>query len=382
MGSLALRVGAAYLGEDYVFSRDVVILVEDGAISGILEARRWSGKYVDRRSLVAAPALYNAHTHLFDAAFQEAGIGLSLRETVAPPSGLKHRLLRSTPSSTLVQAFRDTVARLASWGIAGVADFREGGLEGCRLGVEAAGGLPVAYVPLCRPSPGLDDLEEVVSLGRGLGIPSPLSYSEEGLARIRKAARRAGKPIHVHVSEDREDWLRGDYLKAIDPLGADVLVHATLLTEEQVGEIAGRVEGVVVCPRSNQWWGAGLPPLSALLDSGVTVALGTDNVAWVKPDLWREMEAAFNILRLQRPGYADPARVLRMATLDAAKLLGLGRRGLLEPGYAADIVLLDPARLGLQWSKNPLASLVKRGGPEAVVETYIDGKLAYPGLGP
>lgn len=382
MGSLALRVGAAYLGEKYVFSRDVVILVENGVITGIVEARRWSGKYLDKRSLVAAPALYNAHAHLFDAAFQEAGIGLSLREAVAPPSGLKHRLLRFTPSSILAEAFNNTVALLASWGIVGVADFREGGLEGCHLGLAAAEGLPVAYVPLCRPSPGLEDLEEVVSLGWGLGIPSPLSYSEDGLARIREAARRAGKPIHVHVSEEREDWLREDYIKAVDLLGADVLVHAALLTEEQIEEIKGRIRGIVSCPRSNQWWGAGLPPLSTLLDSGVTVALGTDNVAWIKPDMWREMETAFNILRLQKPGYADPARVLRMATLDAASLMGLGRRGLLEPGYAADLVLLDPASLGLQWSKNPLASLVKRGGPDAVVETYISGKLVHPGLGP
>ncbi len=382
MGSLALRVGAAYLGEDYVFSRDVVILVENGIITDIVEANRWSGRYLDKKGLVAAPALYNAHTHMFDAAFQEAGIGLSLREAVAPPSGLKHRLLRSTPPSALAEAFKDTLLRIASWGVAGVADFREGGLEGCRLGLDAAEGLPVAYVPLCRPSPGLGDLDEVAASGRGFGIPSPLAYSEEELARIREAARRVGKPIHVHVSEDRDEWLQRDYIKAVNVLGADVLVHATLLTEEQVKEIASRIKGVVVCPRSNQWWGAGLPPLSALLDSGVAVALGTDNVAWVKPDLWREMEAAFNVLRLQKPGYADPARVLRMATLDAARLVGLERRGLLKPGYAADIILLDPARLGLRWSKNPLASLVKRGGPEAVAETYIGGKLVYPRLGP
>ena len=382
MGGLVLRVGAAYVGEEYRFSRDVVIIVEEGIIRGIVDTAKWSGSYEDRRSLVASPALYNAHTHLFDAAFQEAGLGLTLREVVAPPTGLKHRLLESTPLRGLLKAFRDAALQMVSGGTAGAADFREGGLEGCRLGLEASKDLPLLYVALCRPSPGLADLYEIISLSKGLGIPSPFSYTLDELAAIREAAQRAGRMIHVHVSEDRDDWLQGDYVRAVNVLGADVLVHGTLLTDEQVGEIAGRVKGVVACPRSNAWWGSGHPPLASLLDHGVTVALGTDNVAWVKPDMWREMEAAFHILRLQKPGYAEPARVLRMATVDAARLMGLEGRGLLQPGYAADIVLLDPARLGFPWSKDPVASLVKRGGAEAVVETYIGGRLAYSRLNP
>ncbi|MDK2383275.1 MAG: amidohydrolase family protein, partial [Candidatus Korarchaeota archaeon] len=336
---------------------------------------------VDRGRYLGIPALVNAHIHLLDSAFPEIGVGLTLREAVAPGAGLKHRMLSSLPRRRLEEAARRTIGYLLSTGTAAIGDFREGGLEGCMLGIGASRGTGMVYVPLCRPSAGLGDLEGVLETAAGLGLPSPLAYSRDELGAIGSRAAEAGKPVHVHVSEDPEDHAAGDLRLALWDLGADVLVHATHLEPGELEEAAGRIRGIVVCPRSNAWWSVGRPPLAGMLELGVTVALGTDNVAWVKPDMWREMEEAFHLLRTQKPGFSDARAVLRAATVNGARLLGLEERGVLEEGYRADLALLEPGVMGLAYSGDPVATIVKRGGPEAVVETYVDGRPVYSLLG-
>ncbi len=64
------------------------VVVEDGEITAVEETA------VDSDDIVS-PAFVNAHTHIGDSIAKEAGAGLSLDELVAPPDGLKHRLLRA-----------------------------------------------------------------------------------------------------------------------------------------------------------------------------------------------------------------------------------------------------------------------------------------------
>lgn len=371
-----ILVGGAFIGEDMEYARNVLIEIEDGVITRVEPGTPGCRRCIDKTGLAASPALVNAHMHLLDSAFPEAGINLSLRDAVAP-GGLKHRLLASTPRSRLIEAARRTLRYMLSAGIGTVGDFREGGVEGCRMGVKASRGVGISYVPLCRPSSDLRDLREVITEAMGLGLPSPLAYTEEQLEIIGREARRQGRLIHIHASEDPEDHEAGDYEVAVKILGADVLVHATWLSDEEVKWIKGRVRGIVLCPRSNAWWGVGQPRLASMLEEGLMVALGTDNAAWVKPDMWREMEAAFHLARMQRRGFSDASAILRAATVNGARLLGLEDRGVLREGFRADMVLLGIRALGLDHSENPVATLVKRGGPEAVAEVYVGGRLVY-----
>jgi cytosine/adenosine deaminase-related metal-dependent hydrolase len=370
-------LGRAVIGMNMEYSRNVVLEIRDGLIEGIRAGASSCTQCIDRSGFIGIPVLADTHIHVFDSAFLDAGMGLSLREAVAPGSGLKHRLLSRTPAEKLVEASRRTLGYLLSTGVGIVGDFREGGAEGCAMGIEAARGLSIVYVPLCRPRSDLSDLHRLAGMPGGLGLPSPLAYSEQQLRVIREEAARHGKLIHVHVSEDPEDHEAGDYRLATGPLGADVLVHATHMERRELEDAAGRVRGIVACIRSNEWWGLGSPRLADMAELGITVGLGTDNAAWIKPDMWREMEAAFNLLRMQRRGFSDARWILRAATLNGARLLGLEDRGALEEGFRADIVVLDPGVLGLSFSHDPIASIVKRGGPEAVFEVYIDGTPVY-----
>jgi len=93
---------------------------------------------------------------------------------------------------------------------------------------------------------------------------------------------------------------------------------------------------MVVCPRSNFVTGVGRsgerPPINEMVELGVTVALGTDNVMLNSTNMFAEMEFAAKIF-----GQND-RQVFKMATLNGAKMLHLDDvMGSIREGKAAHI---------------------------------------------
>jgi cytosine/adenosine deaminase-related metal-dependent hydrolase len=297
------------------------------------------------------PALFNAHTHLGDTAGMDLPWQGSLEELVTPPDGLKHRILGETPRHVLLAGMRASIGVMIRSGTAGFADFREGGKEGVRDLREAAKGLP------CRPFIfGRDGGE---GIAEGIGIPSIRDTPDAGDAVAR--ARKEGKLVAFHAGE--RDPLDIDGALAFDP---DLLVHCTHAEEGQLREIADRGIPVAVCPRSN--WILGVsssgahPPIRRMLDLGCTVLLGTDNAMFVQPDLWGEMAFLCTAYRI------DPGEILGMAIRGAEGFLPAG---FIEEGSPARFLLLDPAGSNLSFSRDPVASLVKRAGPSDIREKYL-----------
>ncbi len=54
---------------------------------------------------------------------------------------------------------------------------------------------------------------------------------------------------------------------------------------------------VVSCPRSNGSLGVGIPPIMDMIDRGINVCLGTDNVMLNSPNMFKEMEYALKVTR-------------------------------------------------------------------------------------
>jgi len=124
---------------------------------------------------------------------------------------------------------------------------------------------------------------------------------------------------------------------------------------------------VVACPRSNAITGAGLPPLKAMCEAGVTLALGTDNVMLNSPDMFREMEWADKLF------LHDDGLVLRMATLNGARLARLNKGSIL-PGKDADILVFDLKSDTFKSSQNLLSTVVRRAGPDDIGYFIYEGK--------
>src|SRR3989449_11701652 len=96
------------------------------------------------------PGLWNAHTHLGDAIMTQELKG-TIEELVAPPHGLKHRVLAKAKDAAVIAAMRRAMATMIRTGATGFSDFREGGLRGLKLLYAALAVLPMQGLALARP---------------------------------------------------------------------------------------------------------------------------------------------------------------------------------------------------------------------------------------
>jgi len=153
------------------------------------------------------------------------------------------------------------------------------------------------------------------------------------------------------------------------------------IDERDIARIAGSGAAVAHCPVANARLGHGVAPLPELLDAGVTVGLGTDSVASNnRVDLLEEARVA---QLLQRAGRHDSAllpseRLLRLATLDGARALGLEERiGSLEPGKDADLCAVSLAAPHVRPVHDPFAALFHSARAPDVVLTVVGGRVLY-----
>lgn len=278
------------------------------------------------------PAPVDAHTHVGDRVGRGADLsGMPLADVVKPPDGLKHRLLRETPRERLVAGMRDALAELRGFGTRAFVDFREGGAEGVAR-LREAGDAPRAVV-MARPRDAWDDAEarEVARVADGIGLSALGDVASDVPERAARAARAEGKRFALHLSEDtREDMGRALGLRP------DFLVHLCEATRDDLRAAADARVPVVLCPRSNALFGRA-PPARAMLDLGVTIALGSDNAMFHELDV---------ILDARHLAHAHPD-VPHETWLDAA-IVGGARvadgaapRSWLRKGDRADVVVLE-----------------------------------------
>jgi 5-methylthioadenosine/S-adenosylhomocysteine deaminase len=123
----------------------------------------------------------------------------------------------------------------------------------------------------------------------------------------------------------------------------------------------------------------GTAKIKDLMDLGVTVGIGTDGPASNNNlDMFQSMKVA---ALLQKQFYKDPTvlpaqMVLKMATIDGAKALGLEKTvGSLEVGKKADIILLDFKKPHLTPAHDPYANIVYSACGSDVDTVIVDGKI-------
>jgi cytosine/adenosine deaminase-related metal-dependent hydrolase len=330
--------GTAFLGTD-LSAEAVDIEIRNGTIAAIEENSRAPPIWI-------CPAFFNAHTHLGDTIAMDCATKGDLEAIVTPPDGLKHRLLAAASRQDLVSGMRASIQDMIAGGTRGCADFREGGEDGVKALKEAVRGLSFQPVIFGR------DGGERLATGLGISSTRDISNLEKKVAD----ARAEGKKIAFHAGErDRDDI---DAALAFDP---DLLIHMTHATKKQLRECADREIPITVCPRSN--WILRVassdrhPPIRQMLDIGCTVFLGTDNVMFVPPDMFGEMAFVSGIYHI------TPGDILRAAVSGSALT---GKPSFITKGARAAFFTIDPSRSGLRFSRDPLASVVKRASAASI----------------
>jgi cytosine/adenosine deaminase-related metal-dependent hydrolase len=317
------------------------VTVENGEIVAVEERPTDSDRIV-------LPAFVNAHTHIGDSIAKEAGGDRSLDELVAPPDGLKHRLLRAADTDSKVRAMARSLAYMESTGTAAFVEFREGGVEGVEALRAALSGRDIEPVILGR--------ESIAAMEASDGFGASGARDDE-FGRERNATREAGKLFGIHAGERDSS----DINPALD-LDPDFLVHMVHPEPLHLERLAESEIPVVVCPRSNLVTSVGVPPVADLAER-TTVALGTDNVMLNSPSMFREMEFTAKLCDV------SARDVLRMATVNGAELAGLNC-GLLAEGYDAKLLVLDGDSDNLAGAQDPVRAVVRRAG-QADVERVI-----------
>src|ERR1044071_9101151 len=185
-----------------------------------------------------------------------------------------------------------------------------------------------------------------------------ISCTRELLERVGELARARGVVVHTHASENRiecemvqqETGLRNiAYLDSVGLTGRHVaLAHCVHLSTDEIKTLKTTGTNVVHCPSSNLKLGSGIAPIAKLLEEGISVSLGADGAACNnRLDMFSEMRTAALLLKvLHGPEVLPANRVLRMATLDGARALGLDAEiGSIEIGKRADLSTVRLDRL-------------------------------------
>lgn len=217
---------------------------------------------------------------------------------------------------------------------------------------------------------------------------APYTCSDDTLRAAKTAADAQGLCFQVHVAEtrfERDQSIRDrghspvahlDRLGILDP--RSLMAHCVWVDETDMETIARRGCAVAHCPESNMKLAAGIAPVTGMHKAGITIGLGTDGCASNNNlDLFGEMGTAAKLHKLVTgdPTALDAATVLKMATIDGARAIGLDDRiGSLEIGKQADILVLDPQAPHLTPMYHPESHIVYAAGGGDVHHVLVAGR--------
>lgn len=232
--------------------------------------------------------------------------------------------------------------------------------------------------------------EELLSFK--LGFHAEYTTGEERLRQIAALAEKYKAPVFTHLAETKkevEDCKKRTGmtpLAYLDSLGIFAYgggcFHMVHLEEGDYDIIRKRGISCVTNPGSNVKLASGIAPVCRMLEEGMTVAIGTDGPASNNAlDMFREMYLAAALQKIAQKDAAcmQAGEVLKMATVNGAKAMGLNDCDVLRPGKKADMILIDMEQPNMYpvFEKTIQKNLVYSGSKQNVKMTMVNGKILY-----
>ena len=393
---------------DNIVREGAAVVVRGGRIAAVGEAAELAARFPQAAprhldSHVLLPGLVNAHGHFAMTLLRGLGESQSLeawlKETMWPLEArwLSPEFVADGAALALVEmiASGTTCASDMYWFPEVVAD------AASKAGLRVQIAFPVA---------GIENVwtqSEAECVSRGLELHDAFRDSElvrvafgphsayvvdrAALQRVQVLADEIDAGIQIHLHEDAGEVAEarrrtGDtWVRLLDSIGmltpALQAVHMTQLDDDEIERVARGGAHVVHCPSSNLKLASGVCRVADLKAAGVNVALGSDGAASNNClDLFSEMRTAALLWKWSAgdAGAASAATMLRMATLDGARALGLGDEiGSLVPGKAADLIAVDLKRPAMQPAHDPQAQLVHSPAGSCVSHVWVGGRCLY-----
>lgn len=226
-------------------------------------------------------------------------------------------------------------------------------------------------------------------------IPSCTDGLMEALSRL---AVDRGLPVQSHLSENRSEieWVKelcpdstsyADAYRRRGLWGATPTimahcVHSTGREEDLLAE-----DGIFIahCPDSNANLSSGIMDARRYLDAGCRIGLGTDVAGGCSLSMLRAIGDAVRVSKLRAACVDSSLKALTLAeAFHMASVIGgsfFGRVGLFEPGWEADIVVLDESGIattleGLSLSER-LERVVNLKSEGAVMHKAVCGRWLF-----
>ena len=234
-----------------------------------------------------------------------------------------------------------------------------------------------------------DELKSEPMLSFCMAPHAPYTVSDRSFEQILTLSEQLQIPINTHLHETRDEIRQSESKSGMRPIArleklgllgpGFIAVHAVHLEPAEIAMLAGLGASVAHCPSSNLKLASGIAPVGAMLSAGMNVGIGTDGAASNnRLDVFAEMRLAALLAKAaSEDAETLPSHVaLRMATLNAAKALGLEQKiGSVETGKCADLCAVNLASIELSPCYDPASHLVYAAGREHVSHVWVAGKL-------
>lgn len=222
------------------------------------------------------------------------------------------------------------------------------------------------------------------------GVHAEYTLGKGELEKVVEATHKMKSPFFAHISETEKEVKECYERRGMSPvqyfekMGAYDYggggYHCCYFSDEDIEIFKRHNCTVVTCPGSNSKLASGIAPISKYLEKGLNVAIGTDGPASNNClDMFKEMSLLFSLqkLSLKDASVLPAIEILKMATVNGAKAMGLDDCDVLEVGKKADIIEIDLSRPNMQPLINIVNNIVYSGSKENIKMTMINGKILY-----
>lgn len=391
---------------------DHSIAIEDGKIveigkTGDLERSHKSAEVLDASGQIVMPGLVCSHSHLYGMLLR----GASLK--IASPSDFTQILQRIwwpvDEALTYEDAYASALIACVEFAKSGVTTFADtysgpnsitGVLDHIARAVDEVGlrGF-VAFEATERHSKeeGMKGVKENIRFAEKaratphsgarplFSIHASFTVSDDLIKEVKKLADQYRVQTTIHTSEGMGDVHHNlenygkrtiERLRDLGLVGPNVvLAHCVNVNDAEIDIIARTRTGVAHNAMSNMLNGVGVAPMIRMIEKSINVGLGNDGYIF---DMFENMRSTFLVHRVHHlnPNAIDPYTILEMATINGAKLYGMGSEiGSLETGKRADIIIVKPSTLPTPLNASSVVGhLINTVDGDDVEHVLVDGK--------
>ncbi len=219
---------------------------------------------------------------------------------------------------------------------------------------------------------------------------APQRVSVDCFSALDDISRNHDIPYKMHILETRLQRVLGQekfggsiiqYAKRQGVLSERaVVIHSIWVDQDDIEAMAESGCSVIHNPISNLKIGSGIMPFRRLLDAGINMGLGIDEVPVDDGcNLWTVGKTAGLIHKIADPDYTQWPKdheILHMLTRGGARSMGLHRSvGMLAEGYQADLLLIDMDSLSYAPLHDLKRALVFCETGASVRMTIVNGRI-------